>query len=141
MDSQSQANGKRSDAFFSKITSPENVEDALDDVVDGKIQLTAVDRVGLEAYKRRKPGRFKQLKEIARSQPFPPAVVAYYGGALDAQTLRLVKDGLLNAAKKDKGEMLLNLSHLTSFEDVPEDFAQVVARMRKAYPAPNAESK
>src|SRR5207244_6848780 len=55
--------------FFPKITSPENTEDALDDVVDGVVQAAVVDRAGLEAYKRRKPGRFNRLKEVARSQP------------------------------------------------------------------------
>jgi ABC-type phosphate/phosphonate transport system substrate-binding protein len=50
---QSQASGKSLETFFSKITTPENVEDALDDVVDGVVQAVAADRAALEAYKRR----------------------------------------------------------------------------------------
>src|SRR5262249_9243492 len=129
----SEAGGKNPEAFFSTITSPDNVEDALDDVVDGKVQATVVDRAALAAYKRRKPGRFSRLKVVARSQPFPPAVVAYYGSALDKATLRRFQDGLLGAARKEKGQMLLTLCRLTGFEAVPGDFGRVLARTREAY--------
>ena len=78
VDRQSQANGKKLEQFFSKITAPDNVEDALDNVVDGTVQAAAADRAALEAYKQRKPGRFNKLKEVAVSQPLPPPVIAYY---------------------------------------------------------------
>jgi ABC-type phosphate/phosphonate transport system substrate-binding protein len=136
LERQSEAGGKKLEGFFSRVTTPDNVEDALDDVVDGKVQVTAVDRAGYEAYRRRKPGRFGQLKEVVRSQPFPPIVVAYYGSNLDEATLRRFKAALLGAARKPKGETLLTLSHLTGFEAVPDDFNRVLADTRKAYPPP-----
>ena len=71
---QCEAYGKKPEAFFSKITPAENVEDALDDVVDRVVQVAVLDRVALEAYQRRKPGRFRRLKEVAHSPPFPPTV-------------------------------------------------------------------
>ena len=141
VDRQCEANGKKADAFFDKLTTPDNVEDALDDVVDGKVRAVVVDGAAVEAYQRRKPGRARRLKEVARSGPFPPAVVAYYGSTLDEATRRLFRDGLVGAAKKEKGEMLLTLSRLTGFEDVPEDFAKVLGKTRKAYPPPAAKSK
>ena len=49
---------KPPDSFFSKITTPEEIEDALDDTVDGVVQAMVVDRAALEAFKRRKPARF-----------------------------------------------------------------------------------
>jgi ABC-type phosphate/phosphonate transport system substrate-binding protein len=131
---QSEANGKNSETFFATITFPDNVEDALDDVVDGRVQATVVDQAALDAYKRRKPGRSRQLKEVARSQPFPPMVVAYHGSTLDSATLQRFQHGLLNAVNKKKGETLLTLSRLTGFEPVPEDFDRVLAETRKAYP-------
>jgi ABC-type phosphate/phosphonate transport system substrate-binding protein len=120
--------------FFSRINSPDNAEDALDDVVDGKVQAAAVDQAALEAYKRRKPGRFNKLKELVRSQVFPPVVVAYYGSTLDEAMLRRFKDGLLGASRKEKGEMLLTLSRLSGFVNVPDDFRRVLADTLKAYP-------
>jgi ABC-type phosphate/phosphonate transport system substrate-binding protein len=133
---QCQALGKQPEAFFSGITSPDNVEDPLDDVVDGVVQAAVVDRAGLEGYKRRKPGRFEQLKEVARSQPFPPAVVAYYDTVLDKATLQRFRDGLLSARRKERGQTLLTLFRLTSFDAVPGDFDRALAETRKAYPPP-----
>jgi ABC-type phosphate/phosphonate transport system substrate-binding protein len=133
---QSEAEGKKLDAFFSKVTAPENIEDALDDVVDGVVQATAVDRTALEAYKRRKPGRFSKLKDVAHSQPFPPAVVAYYDSSLDEVTRQRFRQGLIGANRKERGEMMLTLFRLTGFEAVPEDFNKILANVRKTYPVP-----
>ncbi len=139
VDRQSDAAGKKAEGFFGKIATPDNVEDALDDCVDGKVQAVAVDRAALEAFKRRKPGRFKQLKDVAHSGPLPPAVVAYYGSNLDEATLRRFKDGLLGASKKERGQTLLTMFHLTGFQEPPEDFAKVLAETRKTYPPEKAK--
>lgn len=131
-----QAENKKLDKFFSKITSPDNVEDALDDVVDGVTQATVVDRAALEAFKQRKPARFKKLKEVAHSQPMPPPVIAYYDNFLDEATRDRFKLGLLGANKKEKGETMLTLFHLTGFELPPSDFGKVLALTRKTYSPP-----
>jgi ABC-type phosphate/phosphonate transport system substrate-binding protein len=138
---QSEANGQKADKFFSQVTAPDNVEDALDAAVDGKVQAAVLDRAALEAYRQRKPGRFKRLKEVAHSQPFPPAVVAYYDTTLDRSTLNRFKAGLLGAAKKETGQTLLTLFRLTGFEPVPDDFDRVLAEARKAYPPPTGAAK
>jgi ABC-type phosphate/phosphonate transport system substrate-binding protein len=126
--------GKSIDAFFSRRTTPQNVEDALDDVVDGVVQAAAVDRTGLEAYKRRKPGRFAKLKDVAHSGAFPSPVVASYDSKLDSQSVQKIEDGLLNAHRSDRGQRLLNLFMLTQFQKAPPDFAQVLEATRKNYP-------
>jgi ABC-type phosphate/phosphonate transport system substrate-binding protein len=136
-----QASGKDLKTFFAKVTTPENLEDALDDVVDGTIQAAAVHRPALDSFKRRKPARFNRLKEIVHSQPFPPVLVAYYEKVLDQDTLRRFRDGLLNANRKEKGRELLTLFRLTGFEAVPDDFSRVVAETRKAYPPPDKAGK
>jgi ABC-type phosphate/phosphonate transport system substrate-binding protein len=59
---QAQHSGKALEAFFSKVSHPDNVEDALDDVVDGVLKAVVTDRAALEAYKRRKPGRFQPVE-------------------------------------------------------------------------------
>ena len=141
VDRQCASAGKKTDAFFSQITTPDDLEDTLDDVVDGKVQAIVVEQAAVEAFKRRKPGRFLKLKEVLRSQPFPPTVVAYFGATLDESTLRKFKDGLLGAARKEKGEMLLTLSKLSGFETVPDDFARVIAETRKHYPPPSTKAE
>jgi len=136
-----QANGKEPATFFSKIIRQPSIEDALDDVVDGTVQACLADEAALEAYKRRKPGRFDKLKEVARSQPFPPAVVASYGKNLDDATLKRFRDALLGARRKEKGQTMLTIFHLTGFEKVPDDFGKVLAETRKTYRPPEAAAK
>jgi ABC-type phosphate/phosphonate transport system substrate-binding protein len=131
---QSEEHGKPLQSFFSKISTPDNIEDALDDVVDGVVTAAVVDRVGLEAYKRRKPGRFTRLRELMHSQAFPPPLVAYYDNMVDKATLQRFQQGLLTANQKDKGQTLLTLFHLTGFATPPRDFPQVLAQTRKNYP-------
>jgi ABC-type phosphate/phosphonate transport system substrate-binding protein len=138
---QAEAKGKKLDAFFSKVKSYENFEDALDDVVDGVEKAAVADRAALEAYKRRKPGRFKQLKEVVHSQPFPPTVVAYYGTHLNDATLKQFRDGLLKASHTERGQTMLTFFRLTGFESVPDDFGKVLAETRKLYPPPKKDSK
>jgi ABC-type phosphate/phosphonate transport system substrate-binding protein len=135
------AQGKGLEAFFGKVVAPENAEDALDDVFDGKVQAAVVDGASLKAYKRRKPGRFKGLREIARSEPFPPAVVAYYDSFLNPASRQRFRNGLLGADRKRKGRMLLHMFRITGFAAVPADFGKALTRARKAYPAPELAAK
>jgi len=134
VDHLTQAGGKAPDKFFSKVTTQENIEDALDDVVDGMVQGAVVEQAGLEAFKRRKPGRFSRLKDIDHSPPLPPVIVAYYDKVLSDDTLKAFREGLLGASKKEKGQTLLTLFHLTGFEPVPDDFPQVLVQSRKTFP-------
>ncbi len=138
---QSEASGKSAETFFSKITTPDNVEDALDSVVDGKVQAVAIDQAALAAYKGRKPGRFKQLKPVAHSQPFPPVVVAYVDTVVDEGTREVFLKALFDASNNEKGQTLLTLFHLTGFEKVPEDFDKILAETAKEYTSPNEKAK
>jgi ABC-type phosphate/phosphonate transport system substrate-binding protein len=138
---QCQAAGKKPETFFSKITTPDNVEDALDDVVDDVVQVTVADRAALEAFKRRKPGRFKNIKEVVHSNPFPPPLVAYYDKVLDEATRERFRNSLLTANRKEKGEMMLTLFGLTGFALPPADFDKVVAETRKTYPPTDTKTK
>jgi ABC-type phosphate/phosphonate transport system substrate-binding protein len=134
LEQQCQRAGSNLHGFFSKITEPDNVEDALDDVVDGATQATVVDRAALEAFKSRKPARHGKLRAAAQSQPFPPPVLAYYDGRLDEATRLRFQQGMLNGMQKEHGQTLLTLCHFTQVEGAPADFEQVLAATRKAYP-------
>jgi ABC-type phosphate/phosphonate transport system substrate-binding protein len=122
-------------AFLGHFNSFEEAETPLDDVVDGTQQAAVVDRLGLEAYKRRKPGRFARLKKLSESPPMPPALIAYYDGNLDPQTVTRLRDGLTNAHKQKRGEVFLTLFRLTRFAPPSRDFERVLADTR-TYPAP-----
>jgi ABC-type phosphate/phosphonate transport system substrate-binding protein len=127
--------------YFSKITHPVNAEDAVDDVVDKAVDAAVVERVFLEAYKQRKPGRFGALAETAHSPPFPPAVIVYKDGAIDAAKLKRFEDGLLNANKKQQGKEMLTFFKLTGFQKPPADFGKILADTAKAYPPAKEDVK
>jgi ABC-type phosphate/phosphonate transport system substrate-binding protein len=131
-----QENGKLQKDFFSKINTPDNTEDSLDDVVDGVVQAAVVDRVSVEAYRRRKPGRFAKLKEISHSEKLPPPVIAYVQGKVDDATLKQVEKGLLNANQSERGQRLLQLFKLTGFEKPSPEYDQLLAESLKKYPPP-----
>lgn len=140
LDGQSRANGKEAEAFFSKVLLQENVELTLDDLIDGKLDCAIVDRVGLEGYKRRKPGRASGLKELAQSEPLVPALVAFQEGGIDAATQQRILDGVAKAEKKKDGQRLLSLFRLSAFQPPPKDIEAVLAESLKKYPPP-AKSK
>ena len=121
---------------LSKITTGACAEEALDEVVDGTVDATIVDRVALDCYKRRKPGRFGELKVAVESQVFPAGVVAYHPGTLEEKALDRFRDGLVNCQKTILGRQLLTMWKLTGFEPIPDDYEQTLKDIVKTYPAP-----
>jgi ABC-type phosphate/phosphonate transport system substrate-binding protein len=134
--SQSRLVGQGTDGFLGHIDSFEDMETPLDDIVDGTREAAVVDRLGLEVYHRLKPGRFGLLKKLSESRPMPPALIAYYDGNLDPETVTRLRDGLTKAHKEKLGKLMLTLFRLTSFDVPSPDFERVLADTRNTYPAP-----
>jgi ABC-type phosphate/phosphonate transport system substrate-binding protein len=133
---QSRLAGQDPNAFLAHIDSFEDAETPLDDVVDETQQAAVVDRLSLEAYQRRKPGRFARLKQLSESPPMPPALIAYYDGNLDPETVTYLRDDLTQAHEQIQGEQLLMLFRLTRFAPPSPDFERVLADTRNTYPEP-----
>lgn len=125
--------------FCSRFERPNNSEDALDDVVDGRFDAVLLDEVALESYERRKPARAKLLKVIQKSEAFPPSVVAYRPGRTEASQLKQFQDGMLKSHETVLGRHLMMLWRMTSFERVPDDLDRQLDEILKAYPAPAGE--
>jgi ABC-type phosphate/phosphonate transport system substrate-binding protein len=128
-------------SFFAKITTPANLENALDDLVDGLVQACLADDVGLDCYNRRKPGRFAKLKIVQSSEVFPAAVIAFRPGILEAATLQRFREGMIQANRTPAGRQLMTLWKLTGFEQVPPDYDQTLTEIVKVYPAPAPSGK
>jgi ABC-type phosphate/phosphonate transport system substrate-binding protein len=127
--------------LFAKITTPANVEEALDDVLRGKLQAAVVDGVSLECYEQVKSACFSRLKVLKQSEIFPAAVVAYREGALDASTLKRFREGMVSASQTERGRDLMSMWKLTGFEDVPANYSTTLANIMRIYPyTPNQES-
>lgn len=128
-------------AYFGQVVRSLSTEDALDDLVLGKIHAAVIDKVSLDFYQYLKPGAFARLKVAKESEAFPPAVVAYRKGALAESTLNKFKDGMLRANKNQRGQDMMGMWRISSFETVPQDYHRNLAEILKAYPAPEAGAK
>jgi ABC-type phosphate/phosphonate transport system substrate-binding protein len=128
--------GSDSKRYFTQITTPPGVETALDDLLRGKVQACLVDSIGLESYKREKPGCFARLKIVKVSEAFPAAVVAYAPGILDEITLQKFREGMAKANETAIGRQLLAGCRLTGFDPVPDGYQKLVDEIIKVYPAP-----
>jgi ABC-type phosphate/phosphonate transport system substrate-binding protein len=123
--------------FFSHVVSSRNVEWALDELTRSNVHAVAVDAIGLEFYKDLKPGCFAKFRVLSESGAFPPSVIAYWQGGLDAKTLALLRDCLLNAHATPLGAEMMRMWEITSFEPVPVDYSDAVAACIKQYPCPH----
>ena len=133
-----QANPK---SFFGQIVVSNTVEDALDDICRGKLPAVVVDTFSMDAYEQIKPGCFARVKVAKQSEPFPPAVIAYREGAVDADTLQRFRDGMINANKEQRGRDMMSTFKMTGFEPVPDNYDQMIAEVLRHYPAPEAAEK
>jgi ABC-type phosphate/phosphonate transport system substrate-binding protein len=132
--------GTRPDRFYTKVSTPHDSEDALDDLFEGKAKAAVIDAVELEQYRKAKPRRSSQLCSLQESEPFPAGVVAYYPGALNEELLQRIHDAMITAKDTPRGQAMLNLCRITGFEEVPADYDQMLANIAKAYP-PHAAAK
>jgi len=127
--------------FFGEVTKPENIEEALDNVVDGLVDVTVVDSASLENYAERKPGRSTKLKSLIQSETFPNGVVACNPANFNEEAQKKLRDGLINAMQTKKGQTLLTICRIASFEKVPEDYDKELKEIAKAYPPPEPPKK
>lgn len=128
-------------AYFGQVVRSYSTEDALDDLVRGKIHAAIIDKVSLDFYEYLKPGAYARLKVAKESEAFPPAVVAYRKDALPESTLNKFKEGMLRANKNQRGQDMMGMWRISSFETVPQDYHRNLAEILKAYPAPEAGAK
>src|SRR5262249_50818906 len=92
--------------YFSDTPNCPSIDDAGDDVVDHKAKVTITEGAALEAFQRRKPGRFARLRVLEESDPFPNAVVFCRRGQLDVATRQKIITGLTTAHKSVSGSRL-----------------------------------
>jgi ABC-type phosphate/phosphonate transport system substrate-binding protein len=124
-------------AFFGSIAKSASPGEALDDVSRDKAQVTIVDAAALEFYKEVKGPVFeKNLRVLVQSEVFPPTAIVYKPGTLSQATLDQFRDGLLKAHTTEVGRDMMKEWNIDAFEAIPKDYAQRLAEVLKAYPAP-----
>jgi ABC-type phosphate/phosphonate transport system substrate-binding protein len=128
--------GSTANRFFRKIVRSTDVEEALDDVVDGKAQAAVVDRLAWTSYRQNKPGAARRLRMLLESEPFPCAVIAVQKGRFSAAEVKRVRDWLVDARNTRRGKQLLEQVQMTSFEIMPAGYDRLLGNILAAYPPP-----
>ena len=122
--------------YFAEVSTPLNFEDALDSIVDGEADVILIDGASLATYTARKPGCAKHLKTLVESEAFPHAVVACNPSNFGEADQKKFRKGMMHANETPKGQQLLMLCRITSFEDIPADFDKELDAIAKNYPPP-----
>ena len=131
---------KDSKKFFGNVSRPPHYEKALDDVVQGGIPVTVVDKASLETYQSVKPGAAGQLRVINDSELFPAAVIAYRAKGADQGAIAKFRDGMINANKDAKAQKLMRMFNIDAFCAVPTDYQQHLDSIYRAYPPPEGNA-
>lgn len=126
------------DAFFKTISQPHYTEEGLGAVVRGRAQAVLIDGAALEAYRENQPENFAQLKVLAKSEPFPPAVFVCREGVLDATTQDRFRKGMLVAHESERGQNIMSICQIIRFDRVPDDYDAALTAVVKSYPPPAA---
>jgi ABC-type phosphate/phosphonate transport system substrate-binding protein len=132
---------KARDGLAKTVAKPLNktsltAEDALNAIACGELTAALIDSAALEGYQTLQPGAFKSLKILAKSEEFPPAVVAYRKGMLSDDQVNTIRTGMAGAQKTPTGKMLMTLWNLKGFEPAPELYQSQLDAILKAYPLP-----
>jgi ABC-type phosphate/phosphonate transport system substrate-binding protein len=123
-------------AFYSRVSTPADVVEALNDVLDGSVQAAVVDKAALEEFRRYDADKLAGLRILLESESFPAGVIAYHAGA-DEKMLKRFREGMIAANATLKGRQLLGLCRLAGFAAVPADFDAQLKASAKAYPPPS----
>lgn len=115
-------------------TAARGTEEVLDGVATGKTAAAVVDAATLDAYVGNRPGPGARIKVLAKSEPFPPAVVVYRDGGVDAAVVPKVRAGLIKANGTPQGKAFMVLWKLKGFETPTDGYDADLAACLKAYP-------
>jgi ABC-type phosphate/phosphonate transport system substrate-binding protein len=126
--------GEKPEKYFSRVSTPRDANYAIDDVIDGAAQAAVIDDADLAAYRKQYPDYFAKLKVLQQSESFPCAVIAYYPGTLSEELLERFRTGMLGAKSSRQGRQMMQMCRITSFEEVPENYEQMLTDIARAYP-------
>jgi ABC-type phosphate/phosphonate transport system substrate-binding protein len=122
--------------FYKKVVTSADVEEALDDVVDGNAQAALVDGLAWASYRKAKAGCAGRLRVLLVSETFPCGIIACQKDRFDADRVQRFRAGLIGARDSARGRQLLEFLRLTGFEAVPASYERLIASVVKSYPPP-----
>jgi len=124
------------DDKFGSTVEADSVHEGIHLVQDQKADVTVADFADWSYFQKLYPGPSQNLKVLAKSDVFPPTVLAYKKGSLDDAILKKIRDGFLNVHKSPKGARMMGMIRIERFDPVPADYDENLIASRKAYPKP-----
>lgn len=121
---------------FCATDAADSVTDATFKVIQGEAAVTVVDAAAWSYFQKLYPGASQNLKELGRSDVFPPTVVACKKGSLSDSTRKSLFDGLRPAHRTPKAARLMRLIRIDRFDDIPASFEAALRECRMTYPRP-----
>ena len=125
----------KGESFSGQLNAGSGCE-AIDQVLDGKCECAIVDGSLLKTYEALYPGPFKATKVLCESEVFPNACIVVKKGELSQQTIDKFTDALINAVNVPAEKPMLVAWKVKRFTKVPDDYAQQIKQIEKAYPLP-----
>ena len=114
------------------------VHDAIQKVIEEEAEITVADQAAWNYFQKLYPGASQNLRVLAQSDVFPPAVIAYKKGALDDATIKKVREGLITAHESSKAAKVMNMIKVEKFDELPAGYDDALKACCKAYPMPGA---
>lgn len=123
-------------AEFGTTGNADTQHDAIHKVLENEADVTAVDSAAWAYFEKLYPGPCQNLRVLARSEVFPPNVIAYKKGSLDDATVKAIRDGLASAHENAKAKRMMSVIRLERFDIPPENYSEMLKACLKAYPKP-----
>ncbi|QVL33035.1 PhnD/SsuA/transferrin family substrate-binding protein [Telmatocola sphagniphila] len=123
------------DCKLNGVYCPETIEDALNDVINGKASMALTDSASWEYFQNNQPGRASNLKVMCSSEVFPAACIAYRKGKLNPNTVDQMTNGLIGASKNANALALLRMIKLQGFEPISKTYNDELKKIAQLYPS------
>jgi len=124
------------DGKFGSTAEAASVHEGIHKVQDKEADVTVADFADWNYFQKLYPGPSQTLKVLAKSDVFPPTVLAFKKGNLDEAILKKIREGFLTVHKTAKGAQMMGLIRIEKFDAVPANYEETLNACRKAYPKP-----
>lgn len=121
---------------FGSTEKVETQHDAIYKVMESEADVTAVDSAAWAYFEKLYPGPCQNLRILARSDVFPPNVIAFKKGSLDDANIKALRDGLSTAHENSKARRMMTVIRLDRFDSPPKNYDEMLKACLKAYPKP-----
>ena len=124
---------------FGSTVKAETQHDAIYKVMENEADLTVVDSAAWAYFEKLYPGPCQNLRVLARSEVFPPNVIAFKKGSLDDATIKAIREGLASTHENTKAKRMMAVIRLDRFDAPPANYGEMLKTCLKSYPKPLAD--